>query len=741
MTGPVRSAPVWPRLVPAVFTDSVRWRDMGGRAAFCARVFASIGLALYCAFTFQLESPMSSVTTVMIVANPTVGALMSKSVWRIIGTVLGAAVSVALMAGLAQSPVLYVMVLAVAVAFACLVATFLRLFRAYAAVLSGYTIVIVAAPSYADPNGIFLSAMSRLSAVTVGIVATAIVFMATSPRRPQQVLTQIGQVMRDVVAHALAFHEFHQGAPVRDQAVAEPGLSGFRAMPVPLYDSRGALLARIGGLGAAVEYAATDTYEIARRVNALRVGLSGLAGIVATYHPLWRGMDGDAPDLRRLHGRIAALMTELLDLMARPGWVDDPAPVRARIGAALDRLAADERAAAATDGTALLAAMDTVRDILAQLDTVMGILTGDAVPRRVRLRWFLDWPSALRNGARGGIITLLAGLIWYVLHWHSGPMLMLYIVAASSLISTTPSASRASVLMAAGTALSVPAGVACHMLALPRIDGFPLLWLVLCAFVLPGAWIQFSPRWGIGAFGYSVFFAAQLDVSNPIRYDDIALTNTWMAFLMASALLVLGFRVILPPDDRLDAARLAASITRSLRRLALVLPDGPGTWVAWEGLQVQKTTRMVQRLALCMPPAERQARIDAALASVSLGRLVIRARRIADGPALAARDRAALHAALGGFARLRRDPDGTARGLEGAADAMRAGADTGTDAGLAAWRVAACLDQAAHILRAVPGFFHRHGPLQLAPDMPGARRTLAAPVPAYSVILGRVVHG
>lgn len=454
----------------------------------------------------------------------------------------------------------------------------------------------------------------------------------------------------------------------------------------------------------------------------------------ALYHPLWHDLENDAAPMRGLHERVASLMEEILELTGRPDWMDDPRAVLSALGTALDELAAAERAG---QDIAMLSAIDNMRDVLVQLDAVVRMLVAPSMPRRVRLRWFLDWPTALRNGARGGVIALLAGLLWYVLHWSAGPMLMLYVVAASSLVATTPSASRSSVMMAAGTALSVPAGIACHMLALPRIDGFPLLWLALCLFLAPGIWLQFSPRYGIGAFGYGVFFAAMLDVSNPIHYDDIALTNTWMAFLVASALLVLGFRVILPPDDRLDAARLVGSLSRALRRLALVLPVAPENWVVWEGLQIQKIWRLAMRLSVGVLPAERQAYTDAALGAVSLGRLVVRARRIAELPSLDAADAQAMRAALHGFDGLLRDPEATARGLMEAAQAILGRAGPG-EAGLEARRGAACLQQAAYILRAVPGFFHRHGPLQLSPEMPDAHRPLDAPVPVYTPLLGRV---
>lgn len=172
------------RLMPALFAEDEQWQATLSTAAYTARVFLCIGIALFLAFMFQLQSPMSAATTVLIVANPTVGAMVSKSVWRVIGTVIGATISVGVMAAFVQSPVLYFAALSVFVGLACMVATFLRLFRAYAAVLVGYTIVIVSAPAFANPEHIFLAAMGRLSAVTTGVVTTAFVFMLTSPTNP-----------------------------------------------------------------------------------------------------------------------------------------------------------------------------------------------------------------------------------------------------------------------------------------------------------------------------------------------------------------------------------------------------------------------------------------------------------------------------------------------------------------------------------------------------------------------------
>ena len=333
-----------------------------------------------------------------------------------------------------------------------------------------------------------------------------------------------------------------------------------------------------------------------------------------------------------------------------------------------------------------------------------------------------------RNGARGMLITMSACLIWYVLHWTAAPTMMLYVVAAASLLSTLPSASRAAGLMAAGTALGVPAGLLCHTYLLPQIDGYPLLWLSLCIMLLPGIWLQFHPKFGVGGFGYGVFSTVMLQVNNPIHYyNDISLLNGWMALLMGCIMLVLSFRVILPPNHRLDAARLVTSLTRSLRRLALSGRRQGREWLVWENLQLQKVLRLAMRLSFFARPAMIHEYIDAALATLSLGRLVERIRMLAASPDITGAQQVAIYDALDTFSELAHNPLLTAAGLRRAASVL-CPPDAITLRPPAQVEAMACLVQAARIIQDIPGFLDQRGPLQWAEDYPAAHRPPLAAV-------------
>lgn len=701
------------------------------KAAFTGRTLLSVGVALFLAFSFQLQSPASAVTTVMIVANPVVGALVSKSVWRIIGTLFGACLAVGLMAAFPQAPLLYVFALALVVGVACVVATFLRLSRAYASVLTGYTIMMITMPSFYDPDGIFISALSRLSAVTTGIIVTATVFMITTVRRPEQLMRQLGAVFRATTNHALNFYQTRGHDPGTENVPDVPQPPTFRTWAVPLYAERDRLLGQLAGLSVSVENAATDNPEIAGRLRAFLTGLCGLGGIVAIFHPHWVSSPDDSHISGAVHDRMAATLRDVAALVNDPDWLADGTAVRARLRAAI--AAFDRLERSHPDVTALIA-LDNARDVLVQLDHVVGMLAMNGETSRVyaRLQTYREWLPALRNGCRSAIITFLAGLIWYVTRWSAGPMFMLIIVAIVSLLSTTPSAARASLSLAIGLVLSIPASLLCHLYVLPHIDGFPLLWFSMCLFLLPGVWLQFSPRFGPVAFGYVVFFTILLSVNSPIHYDDIALINNWMAVLVAAALLVIVFKVVIPAHDRSDAANLIASLVNSVRRLAFETGGQGPIWVCWESLQLQKISRMRMRLTMANPPVKLSDYMDAAYATLSVGRLVVRIRQILVTRPLGAEMSRPVDAALASFRGVRTNPVYTAACLRNAVDTLLGGGEASLDRA----RIAACLLQIAHVLDEAPGFFHKHGPIQLSPRMKQAHRPLSAPVPILSPILG-----
>ncbi len=78
------------QLPPSVFSP--------GWFLFCLRTWLSAVLALSTAFWLQLSSPGTAAVTVMILAQPLRGQVLSKALYRLAGTIIGAFVALFLTA-------------------------------------------------------------------------------------------------------------------------------------------------------------------------------------------------------------------------------------------------------------------------------------------------------------------------------------------------------------------------------------------------------------------------------------------------------------------------------------------------------------------------------------------------------------------------------------------------------------------------------------------------------------------
>jgi len=143
-----------------------------------------VSLALYAAFWLQLDNPFWAGASAAIVCQPQLGASLRKGWFRMLGTLIGAVMSIVLTACFAQDRVLFLGALALWGAACAFIATLLRNFASYAASLAGYTAAIIAGDLLGtvggvDANAAFLLAVTRASEICLGIVCAGIVLAAT----------------------------------------------------------------------------------------------------------------------------------------------------------------------------------------------------------------------------------------------------------------------------------------------------------------------------------------------------------------------------------------------------------------------------------------------------------------------------------------------------------------------------------------------------------------------------------
>src|ERR1700751_5474922 len=142
---------------------------------FAVKTFAASLLALYIAFWAGLDDPRWAFLTVFIVSQPDSALVLAKSFYRILGTIAGVLVTIALVFGLAQYGELFVAAVAVWICFCNFAARTVRNFASYGFQLAGYTVAIVGIPAALDPSGAYPLVVARFTEILLGIVCAALV--------------------------------------------------------------------------------------------------------------------------------------------------------------------------------------------------------------------------------------------------------------------------------------------------------------------------------------------------------------------------------------------------------------------------------------------------------------------------------------------------------------------------------------------------------------------------------------
>jgi hypothetical protein len=156
---------------------------LGDSAAAAALRAASVCLALYVAFWFELDDLYWAGTTAALVCQPHLGASLRKGWFRMIGTVFGGTAIVALTASFPQNRIAFLVGLAVRAAACACAATVLCNFVTLAAQLAAINGGNHGEHSAGATGGVngeaFMLAVIRCSEICIGIVCAGIVLAGT----------------------------------------------------------------------------------------------------------------------------------------------------------------------------------------------------------------------------------------------------------------------------------------------------------------------------------------------------------------------------------------------------------------------------------------------------------------------------------------------------------------------------------------------------------------------------------
>ncbi|GAB2180692.1 FUSC family protein [Denitratisoma sp. agr-D3] len=466
--------------------------------------------ALLISLVLDLDSPRTAMFSVFLVMQARSGLVFQKSYYRLIGTVVGGAVSVMLIAACAQSPELFFAGFALWVAF-CTAGSFVfRNFQSYGFVLAGYTVCFVALPSLNDPLHVFDVAVTRVLEMFVGVFCAAVVSDTLFPQR-----------MADVVKASLArrFHDFTAtigGAPAKLRA----GDTGRDAM---LRFAGDAL-----GLESAQANAGLESSDLRRsrlQLQLLNHRFMGVSSTLHAFHQMLRRLGQGTP--------LAAGLLDLYEPFSRlcreaTGHPRHAAPaLAARIAhwqAALPAQAAALRQglalpAEAGEGTGL--DFDTGVELLQRLAEELRAYCQSQVQvespegsgtdwiadaERLRFSTRTDTLQAFTAAGRGVLVMAVTACFWLASGWVWGTSPIINGVASGTIFAALPNPTKVIRQSLLGSVLALPLGLAWNFFLIPQATD----WVGLCLLLIPPlaliAWLAAKPRWaGLGAGMYISF--------------------------------------------------------------------------------------------------------------------------------------------------------------------------------------------------------------------------------------------
>ncbi|MGP0174036.1 FUSC family protein [Pseudomonas sp. NCHU5208] len=553
---------------------------------FAIKTLLAGGLALWCAFRFGLEQPQWALMTAFIVAQPLSGMVVQKGLARLLGTLIGASMTVLMMALFAQAPWLFLIAVALWMGLCTAASTMLRSAWSYAFVLAGYTVAIIGLPAISHPLTVFDQAVARGTEIALGILCATVVSAVLWPQRVER---QLAQQARSL---------WQAGVGAASQALAGEAMARQGLLDV---------LGRMVAVDAQREHAWFEGQRGRQRAAALRLLSRDLLSVLRLARGggrQWRQLDEAesqmlAPWMQRVRDCLAGTPGQQCAVLAQQmREVAEEAGLSAGQRRCLERLAL------------LVLRLETAAESLQAVE--QGEVRGSLPPA---LSWHRDWQTAVLYGSRSALAFLALAAFWMATAWPAASGAMLLATVVCSLFASRENAAQIGLLFLRGIFYALPVAFFVGQILLPQLNGFTMLCLALGVPLFFGALGMAKPALGATATSFCLHFIVLCAPQNDMNYDLAFFFNEAQAMLIGVACAVLAFNLIGLRSPRWHGRRLLQATLRDLARLTRQPLVGAESWFGG---------RMADRLMLLARhypalPSQTRSRWDDGIAGLDLG--------------------------------------------------------------------------------------------------------------------------
>jgi len=564
---------------------------------FALKTFAASMLALVVAMAIDLPRPYWAMATVYIASQPLAGATSSKAFFRVVGTWVGAIMTVGMVPNLVDAPELMCLAIALWVGLCLYLSLLDGTPRSYVFMLAGYSVALIGFPSVSEPGSIFDIALARVEEISLGIICASLVSTVVFPR-------SVGPAVRGRVRKWLADARGLSRDVLLDRGTSETR----RGQRLRLAND----IVEIDTLSTHLGYDRLADAGSVRGLSEVRMRMLMLLPIVTSIEDRLAAL-GEAtlqqrPELRRLLGSIAEWIVDE-DRLRQSGDV-----IRAAIAerhAALDGLSARERIITISLLMRLRDLVDISADCRAIGDAIAAgtdISTvalafrpeSGAAPARHR-----DHAMALWSAAGAVVAILICCALWIGTGWADGASAPMMAAVACSFFAAQDEPGRS--IRAFGLfSLVAIVIVAIYQFALvPGISHIEVLIAALApTFLLYGFLMARPATQPIGS-ALAVNTATLLALQSTYNADFGSFINSSVAFFLGIVIAEIVTRVARGVGAEWIARRLMQS---SWQELAIAAERrGHGDRAQFAGLMLHRLGLLVQRVAFISESDRRDA--------------------------------------------------------------------------------------------------------------------------------------
>lgn len=575
---------------------------------YSVRSFAAAMLAYYVALAIGLERPSWAIITVYIVSQTSVGASLSRSLYRLAGTVAGAGATVLIVPTFVNTPILCSVILAGWITFCLYLSLLERTPRAYAFVLAGYTASLIGFPAVADPGTVFNIALIRVQEIAIGIVCAALIHRYILPARISGLfnskLAQTLHAARQRIADTLAGKADAQSEPLH-LALALQFLQGIShhipydfALSVPARQARKALHDRLARLVIVNGEVRDRLQTIAEMPAAMQALLNDVQVWLTCDDTGQRKNAAEALQQRsaQLARRLAAQALTFEDAL-RVNFLR-------YIAELITLLQQCER---------LSEAIHHARPAPAQAEDRAA--TGYVFHR--------DPLSAART-ALGAFVIILSGcLLWIYSAWPDGGTAVSILGVCCTLFGSFDTPAPHIVKYIIGSVWGVVISLIYSFALLPPLSDFPVLVAVLAPVYLLAGSLQARPPTTFMAMGITLTLPVLCELGARYSGDFADAADTAIALFFATGFAVIGMSLLQTVQADAAIKRLLKLCQRDIRRSVSGVFKGDETH--WTNLMIDRAALLLPRLPRSGQSSARA--LDRLVHFLRIGLCVMRLRR------------------------------------------------------------------------------------------------------------------